>query len=126
MTKQCSTRTATNRVGRQARPHEYNVNFEGGSGAMEAALSLKLLTKINHEYDQHVYVDHLVSDDDSTLRSHCQNQQHGGKLPNEIPSPTYLADPSHRIKVMVKGVFALASKNKNPLECKPIDAMRLK
>ena len=49
---------------------------------MEVALSLKLLMEIHHEYDEHVYVDQFVSDDDSTLRSHCKNEQHGGKLPN--------------------------------------------
>ena len=77
-------------------------------------------------FDGLVYVEEIVTDDDSTMRSHCKNKKNGGNLPDEIPQPIFLADPSHRIKVMCKPIFAMVSNNKDPDQCKLIDATRIK
>ena len=67
-----------------------------------------------------------MTDDDSTMRAHCANKKNGGKLNDDIPEPQFLADPSHRVKVMAKPLFAMATKTKDPQKLKMIDAMRMK
>ena len=51
-----------------------------------------------------VGIEHIVFDDDSTMRAHLQHpcNKKIGKLHDDIPEPSFLADPSHRIKVMCK------------------------
>ena len=63
-------------------------------------------------------VGELVTDDDTTRRPHCCHQSMGGKLRDIVPQLKYLADPSHRVKVMIKSVFALVKKTKDPNTCK--------
>ena len=60
------------------------------------------------------------------MRSHLKNIVNGGKLPNEIIQPIFLADPSHRIKVMCKPIFAMVTGTKDPDKCKIVDATRIK
>ena len=67
-----------------------------------------------------------MTDDDSTMRSHLKNINKGGKLPNNILTPIFLADPSHRIKVMLKPIFAMVTDTKDPDKCKAVDAARIK
>ena len=93
---------------------------------MEANLALILLEEVFNETAGKIYVAEMVTDDDSTIRSHCKNINMGGKLPDCIPQPLFLADPSHRIKVMAAPVFKLVSSSKDPDRVKNIDALRLK
>ena len=51
---------------------------------------------------------------------------HGGKLCEGVPEPTFLADLSHRVKVMLKPIFAMVASTKNPDEVKHVDALRLR
>ena len=70
----------------------------------------------------------IVSDDDSTMRAllkHPKNHKRG-KLNPEIPEPSWLADPSHRTKVVAKYIFALATLPKNKSTSTNIDAVRVK
>ena len=60
------------------------------------------------------------------MRAHCANIINGGKLNDDVPQPQFLADPSHRVKVMSKPLFAMATKTKDPTKLKMIDAMRMK
>ena len=53
-------------------------------------------------------------------------QLKNAKLPKDVHQPIFLCDPSHRIKVMVKDVFALALMSNSKSECQKIDALRLK
>ena len=79
----------------------------GSSKAMEASAALELLLQL---HDLGVEIEFIVSDDDSTMRAHLKHigtHKHG-KLPLHIIEPLFLCDPSHRIKVMVKDIFALA------------------
>ena len=57
--------------------------------------------------------------------AHCANKRNGGKLKNNVPQPQFLADPSHRVKVMSKPLFAMTTKTKDPTKLKMIDAMRM-
>ena len=41
-------------------------------------------------------------------------------------TPIFLADPSHRIKVMLKPIFAMVTDTKDPDKCKAVDAARIK
>ena len=102
------------------------VHWYGSSGAMESALALNLLKHMNDEYKGLVHVGKIITDDDSIMRSHYKQVRNGGKLLNNIPEPIFLADPSHRVKVMCKGIFALVSDTKDPDRCKMIDAIRIK
>ena len=44
----------------------------------------------------------------------------------QFPQPVFLADPSHRIKVMSKPFFKMVTTTKDPNKCKMIDALRIK
>ena len=81
---------------------------------MEAKLALDLLKEIYVVMNEKVRVGEIVTDDDSTLRAYCRNVCNGGKLPDNIPQPVFLADPGHRVKVMVAPVFKLVKSNNNP------------
>ena len=124
--KRCRTCLMYNEDGAIMPPHNCNVNHEGSSGSMEGDLCLDLLNLINSETDEKVFVSHLVTDDDTTLRANCANENKGGKLPNNIKQPHFLADPSHRIKVMAKPIFAMVTNNKDQSKLKMIDALRIK
>ena len=93
---------------------------------MEAGLAFDLVIKIHEMFKGLVYVKEIITDNDSTMRSHLKNIMNGGKLPDTIIQPIFLADPSHQIKVMCKPVFAMISKTKDPDKCKSVNATRIK
>ena len=74
---------------------------------MEASAALEIVLDL---HKKGVSVENIVSDDDSTMRAHLKHEGTGKKaaLPKDVHQPIFLCDPSHRIKVMVKEVFALA------------------
>ena len=92
---------------------------------MESTLCVELLEKISSDEGQ-VHVGQLVTDDDSTIRSRCKNLKDGGIVRDDVPTPVFLADPSHRVKVMGKAIYKLVGKTKKKDEVKTIDALRLK
>ena len=50
------------------------------------------LTMLKKCYKKHsVYFEHIVSDDDSTMRSLLKHEKNGGDLPFSIIQPTFLA-----------------------------------
>ena len=64
-----------------------------------------ILEDVFEKTDRVVTGAEVVSDDDSTLRSHCSSVSNGGKLNVGVCEQNFLADPTHRIKVTVKSVF---------------------
>ena len=106
--------------------HECNSNHSGSSGSMEALLCRQMLEDLYDTTSSKISIGDIVSDDDSTLRKHCSSASKGGKLKEGVCEPRFLADPSHRTKVMVKPVFNLVTKTKKLDEVKMIDALRLK
>ena len=122
----CKKCEAQNKHGTSPVSHNCMINWEGGSGAMEAGTALDMTVEVYNSMEGRVFIETIVSDDDSTMRSHLQHESNGGKLVETIPQPEFLADPSHRIKVMATPIFGLVKDTKNPHECKKIDAMRIK
>ena len=49
-----------------------------------------------------------------------------GKLNVAMPESGWLADPSHRTKVVAKPIFALAAAPKIKSSCTKVDAIRMK
>ena len=91
---------------------------------MEAGVALKLCIDLHNSSGLDVYVESICSDDDSTMRAHLQHASNNGKLPDRIPTPNFLADPSHRIKVTASPFFKMAQgETKDPMRCKKIDVM---
>ena len=74
---------------------------------METELALGLATELHSLSRGRVFLHTIVSDDDSTMRSLLKHKKVDlkGKLPEDIPEPIFLADPSHRVKVMAKPFF---------------------
>jgi hypothetical protein len=75
---------------------------------------------------QKAFIAEMVTDDDSTMRAVLSHHDKKGKLAHDVPPPKFLADPGHRVKVMVKAIFAKVSKTKAINRIKNIDAMRIK
>ena len=124
--KRCATCSCLNASAQPYADHNCTVNWEGSSGAMESALALTLVLAIHEKYNGLVYVEQIITDDNSTMQSHLKNVKNGGKLPDHIRQPSFGADPSHRIKVMCKPIFAMVSDTKDPDKCKTVDATRIK
>ena len=126
--KGCSICSKANTRNLPAEPHKCQVNWSGSSGAMESSLALNLISDVFKKYGGNVFVEKVVSDNDSTMQSHCKSEKKGGKLDDNIPEPMFLADPSHRIKIMVKPIFELCQSPpvKDPGRCKTINCLRLK
>ena len=95
---------------------------------MEAKLALRLTEQMYDKKNGKVYLQQIVSDDDSTMRSLLQHKKNNDKglLSTNIPQPVFMADPSHRIKVMSKPFFKMVTTTKDPSKCKIIDALRIK
>ena len=82
---------------------------------MEASDILKMVE--DAFYNRFFIVDVIVSDDDSTMRVFLKHTLIGvrgqvlntpkGKLDEEIPEPSFLSDPPHRVKVVAKHIFSI-------------------
>lgn len=107
----------------EVKDHICYKNFDGHAKAMEPSAVLQLITEIFEQSKGRLYAGTLVGDDDSSMKRHCS---HSGKLKTTIPEPKWLADPSHRIKVMSKPIFALARKAKSESPVTNSDALRMK
>ena len=102
------------------------MNHSGSSGSMECSLALILTQKIYNSTHKKASIGEIVTDDDTTMRSNIKYTGGKAKLPVHIPELRFLADPTHRIKVMVRNIFAKAVKSKNAQKIKTIDALRIK
>ena len=85
-----------------------------------------MITKLSKDSDRRIYVEYLVSDDDSFIRSHLCYTTNGGNLEADVPQPKFLADPSHRIKIMCSPIYKMVINTKDLNKCKKIDFLRLK
>jgi len=124
--KFCRICSVAKQKGRQARVHNCRVNHWDSSGAMESDALLDMIHKLHSKW--HVHLQHLCTDDDSTMRARLRwnNEDHKlhfgtypmhqvkrgkdigkwkrrqctGKLQHPIPQPKFVADPSHRKKTL--------------------------
>ena len=77
---------------------------------MEPAALLQMVS--NCAETRNFVTDWVISDDDSSICTVTQHpdptkQNDKGKLPTHIPVPQFMADPSHRIKVVSKYFYKL-------------------
>lgn len=95
---------------------------------MEANVALELSIKIFADSNGRLYIEELVSDNDSTMRSILTHKalNEKGQSPEEIPAISFLTEPIHRIKVMTKPVYSKVTDTKDPGKCKKHDANGLK
>ena len=73
-------------------------------------------------YSRVFIVDVIVSDDNRKMRAVIKHPLVGvwgqflktskGKLDEEIPEPSFLADPSHCVKVVAKHIFSIVNESR--------------
>ena len=119
----CDICDTANRLGIPVKSHKCYKNFDGHAKSMESMTTASLVTRIFDTFQGLAKVTTIVADDDSTMRSHCSHQ---GGLPRHVTAPVFLADPSHRCKVIGKPLFKLASMKKSDCSLSNFDATRLK
>ena len=102
---------------------------------MEASAILKMVE--DPFYNNFFIIDVTVSDNDSTMRSVIEHPSKGsrgqviksskGNLHTEIPEPSFLAYPSHCMKVVAKHIFSIINESRDlRCGCTKVDALRLK
>jgi hypothetical protein len=114
-------------------------NYEGSSGAMEADACLEIVTSLYQK--KHVAIDRMCCDDDSSIRADCkwknadylknhntdkipqvpiskgpnkgvlQDRLDHGKLPPDVPEPSFVSDPNHRRKQLTGELIKLDTAN---------------
>jgi len=88
---------------------------------METTVALEMCIDMNDTSAFEVYIDIIISDDAIMMHTHMQHGSGGGKLPDHIPTASFLDYPSHLIKVMVLSIFKLAvHKSNDPKRCRTI------
>ena len=121
--------------GEEAEGHECPNNFEGSSKSMEASVILKMVE--NAFLNCFFVIDIIVSDNDRTMRAVLKHPSKGargqvlksskGKFHEDIPEPSFLADSSHRVKVVAKHIFSIVNKIRDlRCGCTKADALWLK
>ena len=80
---------------------------------MEASVILKMVK--DAFYNRFFIIDVIISDDDSKMQAVLKHPSKGSrgkvlksskvKIDEEIPVPSFLADLSHRVKVVAKDLF---------------------
>ena len=98
----------------EADEHECPKNFEGILKSMEASANLKMIE--DAFYNCFFIIDIIVSDDDSTMQDVLKHSSKGARgqvikslkvrIHTDIPEPSFLADTSHRVKVVAKHIFS--------------------
>ena len=142
MNRLCRTCEIAERKGVKPKKHVCIKNWNGSAKAMEAAAILKMVIE---GPDLGYVVDAIVSDDDSTMRAHlclpCPKEPFDGetpaqtrkrikddkgKLPHWIREPNFLADPTHRNKVVASKFYDLATARVSMSRLTKTHAARLK
>ena len=85
---------------------------------MASILCRMMLEEVDMLSGGRVVLSEVVSDDDSTLRSHCAAVENDGRLVEGFCEPKFLAVSTHRTKAMVKPVFTLVKRTKKQDEVK--------
>ena len=75
----CKKCQANNKNGTNE-PHDYMINWYGGSGAMETAVALDLCVDVYASMYGRLSIETIVSNEDSTIHPHLMYAENGGKL----------------------------------------------
>ena len=137
MGKGCSAcngwkRSAKGKLGLPCPEHKCRKTWNGSSGAMEPVAMLNMLIELHNNYQ--VILECIVTDDDSSIKSKLKwsnkdwmtnNNSNDppcvyakdtgkrsvrpdyGRLPRNMPEPTFLADPNHRKKAWSNCLYAM-------------------
>ena len=123
----CRGCDVANRLNKKTKQnHECVKNWEGSSKSMEPAAIVDMVTNAPKKG---YIIGSIVSDDDSTMKAQLrhkqepQNPKDKGKLPLWITEPTFLADPSHRVKVVSRQFYDM---NIKPISKGKMIAKRMK
>ena len=133
--KACRKCDAAEKRREKSEEHECPNNFEGSSKSMEASVILNMVE--DAFYNLFFIIDVIVSNYDRTMQSVLKHQSKGargqvlksskGKLHEDIPEPSFLADPSNRVKVVAKHIFSIVNKYRYlQCGCTKEDALCLK
>ena len=133
--KACRKSDSAEKKGEESEEHERPKNFKVSSKSMEASAILKMVE--DAYYNRFFIIDVIVSNDYSIVQAVLKHPIIGvrgqilktskGKLDVQIPEPSFLADPSHRIKVVAKHIFYIVNDSKaQRCGCTRADALRLK
>ena len=78
---------------------------------MEADAALQLYINLYNGSNKNIVLKAVVVDDDSSIRALLTHKTVNpkGRLPEEMPQPEWLADPSHKTKVVAKTIFLLST-----------------
>ena len=89
-------------------------------------MALKLAHELFDKTGGKAHVSQMITDDDATTRSLLSHNHKKGKLRRDVPAITFLADPGHRLKVMLKPIFGKVTNAKGKIGIRKVDAMRIK
>ena len=126
--KWCRTCDMERENGERVPDHICPKNYGGKSSkSMEADAALNMFKHLYETYDNKVYIEQFISDDDSSTRNLlCHPTEHkNGALSLDMASPTFLCDVGHRIKCMAKPFFSLANLSNRLWTCTKSDALLL-
>ena len=96
-----------------------------------------ILNMVEDSFYNHLFIfDVIFGEDDSTMQSVLNNPSKGargqvlksskGKLHEDIPEPSFLADPYHCVKVVSKHIFSIVKKSRaQGCGCTKSDALQL-
>ena len=124
----CRVCNSAEENGEEVPDHVCHKNYDGSSKAMEVDAALHLYKELYQSSNQNLYLKTIVADDNSSMRSLLKHRSihPKGILPEDIQVLDWLADPSHRTKVVAKSIYLLASLSKNVRSCTKVDALRFK
>jgi hypothetical protein len=148
MSKSCSKCTAAKCKNKTPDPHECPKNHVGSSKSMECE-AIDYIVKEAY-FNLGYTIETIISDDDSTMKSNLKHsyeqkvnakkmsidewlltakgnrKKDNGRLPLEIPEPSFRADFNHRVKVVGKSLYVLANMPKKDSTVDKATAERIK
>ena len=124
--KMCRVCSSAEENGEEPSDHGCPKNYDDSSKAMETDAALHLCKRLYQNSNRKLNLKAIVADDDFSMRSRLKHKSvyPKGRLPKDMVVPDWLADPSHRIKVVAKSIYLLASLSKNVSSCTKVDAIR--
>ena len=115
------------KIGEEPPDHIYPKHYEGYSKTTETDAALHFYKTMCYNSNVQLTLAVIVADDDSIMRAllrHMSFENKKGRFPTKIPEPEWLADPSHRTKVVAKPIFILINASQNIRSCTKVDAIR--
>ena len=101
---------------------------------MESDGLLLILEELHKKYEGIIYIDYVVSDDDTKMRTYLQHPKYlptgkkniGGSLPSHLYVPKWYADPTHRAKCVAGAFFEMTKGKVSPTRATKMDALHMK